>query len=168
MADRIEFGQVEGVVGSHDDAFRAVEAHQLGELVRREHHRVEIDLPEVAGRRPRQIAVRIGARAPGVIDAAGIGRQVTAAVHRENLQLGMPFEHAVEDQIMQRDGGLERVANHVVEIEAREPSAFGEAVGMNDDERAERLGRLPERRVLRLREFVARHVGQDLGALHAE
>ena len=47
-----------------------VGAHLLGELVRREHHGIEIDLLEVVGWRFRQAAVRVRARAPGVIDAA--------------------------------------------------------------------------------------------------
>ena len=76
MADRIVVGHVEGIVRSHDDVIGAVEAHQLGELMGREHDRVEIDFLEIAGRRLRQLAMRIRARAPGVIDAAGVGGQI--------------------------------------------------------------------------------------------
>ena len=88
-----------------------------------------------------------------MIDAAGIGRKIAAAVHREDLQLGMPLQHAVEDQVVQGDGGLERIADHVVEVEAREPLGVGEAVGMDDDERVELFGLLPERREVRLGEL---------------
>ena len=55
---------------------------------------------------------------------------------------------------MQRDRGLERIADHVVEVEAGEPLGVGEAVGVDDDERAELLGLLPERRVVRLRQLA--------------
>ncbi len=89
-------------------------------------------------------------------------------MHSQNLQVGVPFEHAVEDQVVQRNGRVERIADHVVEVEAREPLGVGEAVGMDDDERAERLGLLPERGEVRLRELPARNVGQDLRAFHAE
>src|SRR5262249_23558351 len=121
VADRIVVGHVEGIVRSHDDMVGAVETHQLGELVGREYDGVEIDFLEIAGRRVRQVAVRIRARAPGVIDAAAVSGEIAAAVRGKNLQLGMPFEHAVEDQVVQRDGRVERVADHVVEVEAREP-----------------------------------------------
>ena len=57
VADRVEVGHVEWIVRSHDDAISAELAHQLRELVRREHHGVEIDLLELAGRRLRQVAV---------------------------------------------------------------------------------------------------------------
>jgi len=39
---------------------------------------------------------------------------------------------------------------------------------MDDDERAEFFGLLPERRVVRLRELPSRDIGQDFHALHAE
>src|SRR6266511_339593 len=69
---------------------------------------------------------------------------------------------------MQRDGGFERVADDVIEVEARESFRVGESVGVDHDERAERLGLLPEWRVVRLGELAARNVGQYLSALHAE
>src|ERR1700704_4488555 len=103
-----------------------------------------------------------------MIDAAGIGRKIAAAVHRQYLQPGMPFQYAVEDQVMQGDGGFERIADYVVEVEAREPLGVGEAVGMDDDECVELFGLLPERRVVRLRELPSRDIGQDFHALHAE
>ena len=89
-------------------------------------------------------------------------------MHCQNLQIRMAFEDAIEDQVMKRDRGFERVADHIVEIEALESSAVGEAVGMDHHERAQRLGLLPERRVFRLREFAPGDIGQDLRALHAE
>src|SRR5262249_31908747 len=91
VADRIVVGHVEGIVRSHDDVVGAVEAHQLGELMGREYDRVEINFLEIAGRRVRQVAVRIRARAPGVIDAAGVSGEIAAAVHGQNLQVGVPF-----------------------------------------------------------------------------
>ena len=66
VADGIVVGHVKGIIRSHDDVVGAVEAHQLGELVGREHDGVEIDFLEVTGRRVRQIAVRIRARAPSM------------------------------------------------------------------------------------------------------
>src|SRR6187200_3475059 len=103
-----------------------------------------------------------------MIDAAGIGRKIAAAVHREYLQPGVPLQYAVEDQVVQGDGGFEWIADHVVEIEPREPFGVGETVGMDDDERVELFGLLPERREIWLRKLSARDIGQDFHALHAE
>ena len=84
--------------------------------MRREHDRVEIDFLQVLGRWLRQIVGDIGTRAPGVIDAARVAAEIAAAVHRKDFQIGMPLQHAVEDQVVQRDGGIERIADHVGEI----------------------------------------------------
>ena len=116
----------------------------------------------------RQVAVAVRTRAPGVIDAAGIAAEIAAAMHGEDLELGMALEHAVEDQVMQRDRRLERIADDVVEVEAREALALGEAVRMDHDQRAELLGLLPERRKGRIGQLLAGDVGQDLDALEAE
>src|SRR4051812_32142542 len=116
----------------------------------------------------RQGAMRIRARAPGMIDAARIGAEIAAAMHRENLQVRMALEHAVEDQVVQRDRGLERIADRVAEREAREPFAFGEAGWMEHDERVELLGLLPERLERGVGQLASGDVGEDLRALEAE
>ena len=89
-------------------------------------------------------------------------------MHRENFQIGMAFEHAVEDQIMQRDGGFERIADHVVEIKPGQPFCVREAIGVNDDEGAKLFRLLPERRMDGIRKLAAGHVGEDFRSLHAE
>ena len=63
--------------------------------------------------------MRIRARAPGMVDAARVAGQIAAAVHGQDLQVGMPLQHAVEDQVVQRDRRLQRIADDVVEVEAR-------------------------------------------------
>ncbi len=136
--------------------------------MRREHHRVEVDFLEVVRGRLRQPGLTVRACAPGVIDAARIGAEIAAAVHGKNLQVRMALEHAVEDEVVQRQRGLERVADDVVEIEAREALALREAVRMQQHERAELLRLLPERRKGRIGQFAARHVGQNLHALELE
>jgi len=80
----------------------------------------------------------------------------------------MAFKHAVEDEIVQRDRGLQRIADDIVEIEAGKPPCLGEAVGMDEHDRAEFLGLLPERRKGRIGEFLAGHVSQYLHALELE
>src|SRR5262249_59625164 len=94
--------------------------------------------------------------------------EIAAAVHGQDLEPGMAREHAVEDEIMQRERRLERIADHIVEIEPRQALCLGETVGMDHDERAELLGLLPERRERRIRQLAAADIGQDLGALEAK
>ena len=43
VADGVVVAHVEGIVGAHEDLVGAVEAHELLQLVRREHDRVEVD-----------------------------------------------------------------------------------------------------------------------------
>jgi hypothetical protein len=102
MADRIVFQHVKGIVRAKDDAVGAIGLHQRLELMRRKDHRVEIDVPPQIGRRRlRQIAVSVRPCAPGVINTAGIGAEEAAAMRRQNAKVGVPFEDAVEDQVMQ-------------------------------------------------------------------
>ena len=122
-----------------DELAKQVRADQRVELVGREHDGVEIDLLEIAGRRLRQVGVAVRARAPGVIDAAGIGAEIAAAMHGEDLQLRMPLQHAVEDQVMQRHGGVEWIADDVVEV------VIG-VVDVAGDPDPPRIGALDEKR----------------------
>src|SRR5215470_14216346 len=87
---------------------------------------------------------------------------------RQDLQVWMPFEHAVEDQIVQRDRRLQRIADHVIEVETREPLCLGEAVRVNDNEGLELFRLFPEWRKRRIRQLLAGDVGQDLYALELE
>jgi hypothetical protein len=66
----------------------------------------------------RQISKAIGPSAPSVIYAAGICTEISAAVHGKQLQIGVTLEHTVEDEIVERQGRLEGIADHVVEIVA--------------------------------------------------
>src|SRR4029077_6240494 len=103
-----------------------------------------------------------------MIDAAGIGRKIAAAVHREYLQPGVPLQYAVEDQVVQGDGGFERIADHVVEIEPREPFGVGEPVGVDADARVALSGLQPERREIWLRTLAAPDIVQNFPALVPE
>ena len=89
-------------------------------------------------------------------------------MHGEYLQVGVAFERAREDQVMQRDGGFQRVADDVREVEVVEPVAVCKAVGVDHDQRAKLFRAFPEGRELRCRKFGPMHVGQHLDALEAE
>ena len=80
----------------------------------------------------------------------------------------MALQHAVEDQVVQRNRRLQRIADDVVEIEAGEAPGVREAVGVDHDQHAEFLGLLPERREGGIGQLAAGDIGQDLHALEAE
>ena len=98
----------------------------------------------------------------------GVAREIAAAVHGEDLQVRVALQHAVEDQVVQRNRRLQRIADDVVEVEARQALGVREAVGVDDDQRAQLLGLLPERREGRVGQLAAVDVGQHLHALEAE
>ncbi|TDN00919.1 hypothetical protein CEE86_12655, partial [Lactobacillus crispatus] len=66
-----------------------------------------------------------------MVDPPGIAGQVAAAMHRHQLQVGKARQRSAEDQVVQRQRGFERVADHVVEIEMGEAVAMGKSVGMH-------------------------------------
>src|SRR5664279_1711667 len=90
------------------------------------------------------------------------------AVHGQHAKLGMAFEDAVEDQVVQRHRGVERIADHVVEVKARETLRLGETGRVDQHQRVELLGFFPERRESRIGQFLAVDVGKNLDALEAE
>ena len=64
-------------------------AYQRLQLVRSKHDCIEEDLLQVARRRLWQRRMAVGARAPGMIDAAGISAEISATMDGENFQLRM-------------------------------------------------------------------------------
>src|SRR5580692_6382873 len=80
VADGIKIRHVIGIIGAHDDVVGAEHTDQFGKLVRREHHRVDIDAFEIRGRRLRQRAMGIRTCAPGMIDTARIPAEIAAAM----------------------------------------------------------------------------------------
>src|SRR5262249_47021213 len=108
----------EGVVGTHQDVVGAIETNELLQLVRREHHRVEIQPLQICCGRMRQVAVGGGARTPGMVDAPRGAGKIASPKDREDFQVRMGVEHAVEDEVAERNRGLQRVSDYVVEVEA--------------------------------------------------
>jgi hypothetical protein len=161
----VGFGHVERIVGAHHNMIGAENLNQRIELLRREHDAVDKNVLEIVRRRMRQISTAIGPSAPGVIDAVGICTEVSAAVHGKQLQIGVTFEHTVEDQIVERERRLEGIADHVIEVMAREALPFGEAIRVQNNKRAELFGFLPERLELRRRQLSTRDIGEHLSAL---
>jgi hypothetical protein len=94
------------------------------------------------------------------VRAGGIGGQIAAAVRRADLDPRIAVECAVENQMRERNRGLERVADYVRQI-AVTAETMAElrggpvALRMDEDEDAERLCFGPERVERRVRDFLA-------------
>jgi hypothetical protein len=103
-----------------------------------------------------------------VVEAAGIHRHVAAAVGDADLEPAVAVEHAFEDQVADGESRIERVADDVVEIVRRQPTALGEPHRVQEEEDAELLGRGEHRGEAWRGEFLAIDVGAELDAAHAE
>ncbi len=81
-----------------------------------------------------------------MIDAARIGTEEAAAMHGQNAELRMPFEDAVEEQVVESHRGVERIADHVVEVITRETLRLSETGWVDQHQCVEFLGFLPRQR----------------------
>ena len=165
----------ERIVGAHDDLARADLGHQVAQRLGREDERVEVELPQILGR----LLLELRRGAPvreGHADRVGarrVRRQVAAAVRRADLQSREAIERALEDQVRERDRGLERVADRrcsspplplsrLPKVPARRP------LRMDEDQHAELLGLGPERVKLRVGQLLAVDAAADAGAAQPE
>ena len=138
------------MVGAEHDLARADLRDEMTKRFGREHQRVEIELIEIFGRLLLQLDVGIAVLRrdeAGVIGARRVGRQISAAVRRDDLEARKFVERALEDQVLQRDRGVERIADGV-----REPAVALEAGGklrralrMDEQHGAEFFGLGPDR-----------------------
>src|ERR1041384_1119516 len=90
-------------------------------------------------------------------------------MRRDDLQPGELVERALEDQVLQRDGGVERIADGVakpaVALEAL--GKLRRRLGMDEQHGAELFGFLQHRMIFGPREIVAEHAAADRSAAQA-
>ena len=113
MFDGIVIGHVKWIVAAHDDFVRAVLSHQILKLVIAEHDAVYPDFAQIAGGWLWKVGLAILARTPCVINSSGVGRQIAAAVNRQNLQIWHVAQQSVEDNVMQCCCRFQWIANDV-------------------------------------------------------
>ena len=106
---------------------------------------------------------RVGPRA--------VGGQIAAAVGRADLEPGEAVQRALEDQVRERDGGLQGIADgvgeHAVALEPAGRLQLRRALRMDEDERAERLRLGPEGMEARVGQLRPVHAAADGGAAQA-
>jgi hypothetical protein len=138
-ADRINLAHIGWVIGAYQHVVGAILVHQIFELVVGKDDRVEIEPLQVGGRHPVYLFAAIGPRCRGVIYAAGISRQIAAAMRDHKLQVGVVVQYAAEDQVMDGHRRIERVADHVDQVMVGKPTRVGKPGRVHEDQEAEFL-----------------------------
>ena len=75
--------------------------------------RIEIQLPQVFRGVLLGTVARAGRPDTSIVEPPGVGRQVSAGVGRTDFQPGEAIERAVENQVGEKDGGLQRIADNI-------------------------------------------------------
>src|SRR5215218_6806537 len=147
-------------------------SYEMAQAFRREHHGIEIELVEVLRwlLLQRDVCIAILRRhETGMIATCGIRTEIAAAMCGDDLEPREAVERAFEDQMLQGDGGVERVTDGV-----RQPAIALEALGefrralrMDEEHRAELLCLGPDRMEFGIREVLSQHAATDRGAAQA-
>src|SRR5262249_21380352 len=108
-----------------------------------------------------------------MIHARRVGGQEAAAVGAADLQVRELVERALEDEMHQRERGFERIADDVAERARalhtlRDASRLRGGLRMDEDERLQLLGLLPERTEPGGRYLLALDAPADRGANQAK
>src|SRR5678816_153653 len=114
------------VIGAEHDLARAHLRHQMPERFLREHQRVEIDLVEILRRLLLEDDVRVAIDRryeAGMVGTRSVGTEIATAVRRDDVEAGKFVQGALEDQMLQRDSGVEGIADGV-----RQPSVAPETL----------------------------------------
>src|SRR2546425_1257232 len=122
-----------------DDVARPVVAHVEAEVAAQHHaigahrpdepverfgrgaDRVVREAPQVRAERALGLVLVLGAHALAVLDAAGEIRDGAAGVGQHHVQPREAVEDAAEDEVRRGDGGVEGIAEQVVQVERLEP-----------------------------------------------
>src|SRR5690348_14519003 len=148
--------------------FGAVLLDEVFKLVVREDNRVEIEPLQIRRRHPIYLLAAVGARRCRMVDAAGISRQIAAAMGDDELQIGVVVKHTAEDQMMDGDGRIEWVANDIDEVMVGKPPRLGKAGRVHEDEKSEFLDAGEHLAESLGREILAGDIGRDLDAAETE
>ena len=100
MVDRLQLPGI-GIVAAQHDLTGADLSHQMPDRLRREDHRIEIDLLEIFRRRLLEPDIGIAARRTnqtGMVRSIGVGRQEAAAMGSDHFELRKAIERALENE----------------------------------------------------------------------
>ena len=81
----------------------------------------------------------IGPRRCSMIDPTGIGWKVPTAVSKNELEVRMIAQHATKDQMMNGNGGIQRISYHIDQIVVGEAPRIGKTGRVHKDQKAQLL-----------------------------
>src|SRR5262249_16701824 len=107
-----------GEIGSHHELTCADLCHEVANAFGTKHHGVVVEGLQVFGRRIFDAAVRttrtqVWPRRAALIKTAGVGWQVATGVRGADLKRGVAVERALENEVRERNGRLQRVADYI-------------------------------------------------------
>src|SRR5260370_36144153 len=107
-----------GIVAAEDDRAGADLGHQMADRLGGEDQGVKIDLLEIFRRLLCKLHVRVaalGTDQAGMIRTIGVGGQEAAAMGSNHSEPGKAIERAFENEMRERNRGLQRIADGVEE-----------------------------------------------------
>ena len=131
----------ERIVAAEHELARAYLRRQMAQRFGGEHQRIEIDLLEIFGRLLCQLDLGVasfGVDQAGVVGAVGVGGKEPAAMGGDHLEPREAVEGALEDQMRQRDRGLDGIGDGIGEpaVAGERLVEFGNALRMDEQRRA--------------------------------
>src|SRR5579863_6533370 len=117
-----------------------------------------------------RLIAEVGKGQAAVIGSRGIGRQVAAAMRSTNLEAGKSIQRSIENQVRERDGRVQRIADHVGQIPVALETLLqlGYALRMDEDGRAKLFGLRPKRIELWRRKILAVHASTKRDASQSQ
>ena len=103
-----------------------------------------------------------------MVDAPGVRRQIPPTMRDDELEVGVRVQHAAEYQMMNRDGRIERVADHIDQIMVSKAARLREAGRMHEDQHAQLFNSREDLAKALAREILSGHIGRDLDASEAQ
>ena len=159
---------VVGIIAAEKDAVGAGRADQKFQRRLGVGDGVVAQAVEITLRRMFQMQFRLRPHLPAMHPAAALIGNEAAGMHHDEIERGITLHHAAEDQARRGNGGVERIADQVVEIIRAQPVGAGDIAGMDHHEGVELGGGRPDRLEARIVEILAVDVRGDHGAMQPE
>src|SRR5882757_728527 len=137
QAHRIVIAHVERKVGAQHQPLGANHRYQRLDHVSPKHAGVEPQSLQITGWSLCGEAVHLWTDLPRMIHATGIEWIEAAAMGYHQVELGMSIEHATENEMRDRDGFLDRLANAVDHEEISQPLAMRKPERMHEQRHAQ-------------------------------
>ena len=139
----------------------AVTVNQVTQHDRVKRDGVKVKLLEVTRWRLADDGAAIRPRAMRVVHARPIVRQVATGMSQEYFQPRVALHHAIKNQMTDSDGGVEWIADDIVQIVLCQPFRRGEAIGVHEKRHAQLVHLAKE--LLQTQRWICQVLAVDMG-----